>query len=341
VTFRYIDPKAEKVSLDLDVVAKPIAMSKDDAGMWSVTTEALPPEIYEYHFTSDGEWRVDPNNPKVGRNFISLWNSFTVQGDSPEPWEMSDVPHGTLHHSLYGTAISLGLPSNQTEYYVYTPPSYDAKARKPYPVLYLLHGWSDDASAWVEKGKANLILDNLLAAGKIKPMVVVMPLGYGDRSFLSSMTVWRQPEVIDHNTELYEKALLAEVMPRVESEYNISRRREERAIAGSSMGGLESLTVGLQHPEMFAWVAGLSSAVHAMNYAAQLSSLDPKTANLRLLWVACGSEDSLIGPNRKLRIWLKNKGMPVTDIETQGAHTWPVWRDNLVHLAPLLFQDTK
>jgi len=157
-------------------------------------------------------------------------------------------------------------------------------------------------------------------------------------SFIHQFNVWENPAAIDHNTDLFAKALLTEVLPRVESDYNVSKDRNDRAIAGLSMGGLESLEIGLSHPDKFAWVGGFSSAVHNLEYIQKLASLDPKAANLRLLWVSCGTEDSLIEPNRKLVDFLKSKSMPVQQIETLGDHNWMVWRDNLSHFAPLLFQ---
>jgi len=168
--------------------------------------------------------------------------------------------------------------------------------------------------------------------------VVVMPLGYGDIAFVHGNNVWEDPTTIDHNTNLFTQALMTEVLPRVEAEYHVSKGRNDRAIVGLSMGGLESLEIGLTHSDQFAWVGGFSSAVHNLNYTQQMMSLDPKAANLRLLWIACGTEDDLIEPNRRFIAFLKSKEMPVTQIETPGLHTWMVWRDNLTHFAPLLFQ---
>ncbi len=337
VTFSYKDAAAAKVSLALDGVAKPIPMEKDSAGVWTVTTQPLAPEVYGYHFEADGDRRFDPVNARFTLNLVNVSNLVTVPGDTPQPWDDTNVPHGTLHHHIYATGTVLGLPDNQSGYFVYTPPGYDDKAKKPYPVLYLLHGWSDSDAGWSAVGRANLIFDNLLAAGQIKPMVVVMPLGYGDMSFVHNYG-WNDPATIDHNTDLFAKALLTEVLPMIESEYHVSKDRNDRAIAGLSMGGLESLEIGLTHTGQFAWIGGFSSAVHNLNYTQKLMSLDPKTANLRLLWIACGTEDSLIEPNRKLVTFLKTKEMPVTQIETPGLHTWQVWRDNLIHFTPLLFQ---
>jgi enterochelin esterase-like enzyme len=338
VTFAYKDAAAAKVSVSLEGFAEPMPMEKDAAGVWTVTTEPLKPEIYGYHFEADGDVRLDPGNPRTTINLIGVANVLQVQGETPQPWEVTNVPHGTLHHYVYTSGTVLGLPENQSSYYVYTPPGYDAKAKKLYPVLYLLHGWSDSDSGWTAVGQANLILDNLLAQGKIKPMVVVMPLGYGDMAFIQGHHVWDEPGTIDHNTSLFTQALLTEVMPRVEAEYRVSKDRNDRAIAGLSMGGLESVEAGLTHTGQFAWIGGFSSAVHNLNYTEKLASLDPKTANLRLLWIACGTEDKLIEPNRKLVAFLKSKEMPVTQIETPGLHSWLVWRDNLIHFAPLLFQ---
>lgn len=339
VSFHYKDDGAKSVLLGLEGIAKPVPMVKDAEGIWTFTTQPLAPEIYGYHFEVDGLPRLDLSNTQVTPNLVNLSNLLTVPGDTPEPWDATDVPHGTLEHHTYTTSTVLGLENNQSDYMVYTPPGYNARAKKPYPVLYLLHGWSDGAVGWSVVGHANFIFDNLLAQGKMKPMVVVMPLGYGDMAFVrSGFTVWQDPVPIDHNTALFTKVLLDEIMPRVESEYDISRKREGRAIVGLSMGGLESLSIGLTHTDQFAYVGGFSAAVHKLDYAKELATINPKTANLRLLWIACGTEDSLITANRNLSAFLKMKDMPVTEIETPGRHVWMVWRDNLTHFAPLLFQ---
>jgi enterochelin esterase-like enzyme len=338
VTFLYKDAAATKVELVLGGLPQKLPMEKDATGVWTATTLPLAPEIYGYHFEADGDFRLDPANPHTSANLVDVSNLIEVPGDTPQLWDPTDVPHGTLHHHIYATGTVLGLPQNQNRYFVYTPPGYDPKAKKPYPVLYLLHGWSDSDSGWTAVGRADLIFDNLLAEGKIKPMIVVMPLGYGDMSFLNSFNVWDEPTAIDRNTDLFTKALLTEVLPRVETEYHVSKDRNDRAIAGLSMGGLESLQIGLTHTDQFAWVGGFSSAIHNLDYTQVLPSLDPKTANLRLLWIACGTEDSLIKPNRRFIAFLKTKDMPVTQIETPGFHTWMVWRDNLIHFTPLLFR---
>jgi enterochelin esterase-like enzyme len=338
ITFRYRDPGAKAVLCSIENVAKPLAMSKNAEGIWTVTSGPLPPGIYRYHFEINGISFLDPANPVISNSLMRPANMVTVSGDGPQLWDATNVPHGTVHHHTYDTSIVQGLPGNQSDYYVYTPPGYNP-AGKPYPILYLLHGWTDSAYGWLYNGRANLILDNLLAQGKIKPMIVVMPLGYGDMAFIHSpIDVWHDPTSIDHNTELYTKAFLNEVMPRVDSGYHVSKDRNDHAIAGLSMGGLEAVTIGLAHTDYFANVIGLSAAVQQLDFQKQFAGLDSKRANLRVLWIACGTEDGLISPNRKLVAFLKEKNMPVTPIEIPGLHTWLVWRENLIHFAPLLFQ---
>ena len=174
VTFRFKDPNAQAVTLNLEG-AKPVPMTKDAEGVWTVTTAALEPDIYGYSFVADGVGLLDPNNSSIKPNYLFFSNMVHVPGANPLPWEVADVKHGEIHHHFYKSAII----GDQRDLFVYTPPGYDAKGKTKYPVLYLLHGYSDDASGWTAVGKANVILDNLIAQGKAKPMVIVMTLGYG------------------------------------------------------------------------------------------------------------------------------------------------------------------
>lgn len=343
ITFRFVDPNAKAVGLSLDGVAQPMPMQRDAAAVWSMTTVPLAPEVYGYAFVVDGQPRLDPQSHAVRPNLAFFSDAVSVPskpGTPPLPWEATSVPHGVVHHHVFESTIVKGLPGNRSEFYVYTPPGYDAKADKLYPVLYLLHGWSDLALGWSEVGLEPNIMDNLIAQGKARPMVVVMPLGYGDMSFVrQGFGIWQQDAPIRENTKLFSESLLTEVLPRVEAAYNVSKKAEDRAIAGLSMGGLEGLTIGLNHPEEFDWVGGFSAAVHRLDHSLDVPNVDEKTsAQRRLLWIACGTEDSLIKPNRALVAWLKTKDVPVTAVETPGMHTWMVWRDNLIHFAPLLFQ---
>jgi enterochelin esterase-like enzyme len=342
ITFRYKAPQATRASLSIDAFPKPLAMTLEADGVWSVTTPVLPAEYYQYHFTVNGLSRTDPLNPDTVRNVLSPGNFVLLPGHPAAVWELSAVPHGRVDHHLYTTHIAKNLPENQEAYVVYTPPGYDAKRKGGYPVLYLLHGWSDTEYAWTEGGHAHYILDKLLADGKIVPMVVVMPLGYGDYDFVTNgFKVWSEQGHVTENVDLYGKMLLTEIVPAVEEEYNVSHDRTQHAIAGLSMGGLESLTIGLNHSDDFAWVGGMSAAVFNADeklFAAYVPKLDAKKANLKLLWIACGRTDGLIKGNREFVAYVKEKGFTPVAVETEGAHTWLTWRDNLVTLAPLLFR---
>jgi enterochelin esterase-like enzyme len=332
VTLRLRAPNAQKVDLELEGAVTHLQQDAD--GMWSVTTPVLAPEIYSYRFVVDGTPVLDPRNTDVRDNLQTLSSNLTIPGTPPEPWELQSIPHGIVEHHFYTSQAVLGLPNNQSEYYVYTPPGYNAKSKQTYPVFYLLHGYSDAADAWPTVGKANFILDSLIASGKAKPMIVVMTLGYGDMAVLKP---GRTPALSTQSIDLYQKALLTEVKPQIESTYHVSKKREDRAIAGLSMGGHESLVIGLTHPELFAWIGTFSAGVHA-DTLSQLPPLTAQKANLRLLWMACGVDDALLKPNQAVIAALKAEGLAVTAIETPGHHQWPVWRDNLIHFAPLLFQ---
>jgi enterochelin esterase-like enzyme len=342
ITFRYTAPTATKVSLIIDASPKQLPMTRDADGVWSVTTLALPPDYYQYEFVADGRVQLDPHNPDMVRNYLSSGNIVLLPGHPSAPWEMSDVPHGRVDHYLYTTHVAKNLPANQEGYVVYTPPGYDAKREGGYPVLYLLHGWSDTEYAWADSGHADLILDRMLAGGKVVPMIVVMPLGYGDLDFVTAgFSVWNKYERVSENVDLYSKMLLTEIVPAVEREYNTAPGRENRAIAGLSMGGLESLVIGLNHTDEFAWVGGMSSAVFHGNdqmFDQYIPGLDAKKTNLRLLWIACGKTDGLIAANREFVAWTRTKGFDTVAVETPGAHTWITWRDDLVMLTPLLFK---
>lgn len=232
------------------------------------------------------------------------------------------------------------MADDERDYYVYTPPGYNTSRKYKYPVLYLLHGFSDDASGWIAVGRANVIFDNLIAQNKAKSMIVVMPLGYGTMDFVRlAWDAWNHPELRDANFKKFTEALLTEVMPQVESEYRINKNRDARAIAGLSMGGSESLLTGLNHLDKFSWIGAFSSGGIPDDFEKDFPALDAKANHqIHLLWIACGTDDHLITVNRILRQWLKTKGVNHIDIETPGMHTWMVWRRNLAEFAPLLFR---
>lgn len=335
VTFRFRAPNAKEVKVDLEG-AEALALQRDDQGVWSGTTATLHPDYYGYSFFVDGVHLIDPANPLLTPNLLHTENAVHVPGPASLPWELNDVPHGEIHHHFYKSALA----GDDRDYYVYTPAGYDPSAQRAYPVLYLLHGFSDDASGWTAVGRANVILDNLIAQGKAKPMIVVMPLGYGTMEMIRvGWDAWSHPELRKQNFDKFRQALLQEVMPRTESEYRVTRDRNARAIAGLSMGGSKSLLTGLNNLDKFAWIGAFSSGGIPDDFQSAFPSLDAKAnQQLRVLWIACGTEDRLIEVNRSLREWLKTRGVQHTDIETSGAHTWMVWRRNLAEFAGLLFR---
>ena len=335
MTVRFRAENAQEVKLAREG-AEPVPMQKDDSGVWTVNTPPLSPDYYGYSILVDGQRTIDPYNHLLKPNLLSTENMVHVQGPPSLPWELNNVPHGEIHHHFYRSAVA----NDDRDYYVYTPPNYDPKAKTTYPVLYLLHGYSDDASGWTSVGRAHVILDNLIAQGKAKPMIVVMPLGYGTMQMITvGWGVWNRQEIRDENFSKFREALLTEVMPKVESEYHIAKDRNSRAIAGLSMGGSESLLTGLNNLDKFAWIGAFSSGGLPEPFDKDFAGLDGKASPpVRLLWVACGTEDRLITMNRNFREWLKAKGIQHTDIETPGMHTWMVWRRNLSEFAPLLFR---
>jgi len=335
ITFRFRAPNAKEVLLAREG-AKREPMQKDDQGVWTITTETLAPDYYGYSFVADGVSLLDPGNHLMKPNLLGPTNMVHVPGEGL-PWEIAGgAPHGEVHHHFYHS----GVVGDDRDYYVYTPPSYDPNAKKLYPVLYLLHGYSDDASGWTAVGRANIILDNLIAQGKAKPMLIVMTLGYGAPEIVSTnrSSAFRDPSVMKKNYDGFRDALFTEVMPQVEKEYRVIKDRNSRAIAGLSMGGAESLYTGLNALDRFAYVGAFSAGGLTGDYDANFPKLDDKAnSQLKLLWIACGTDDRLIEPNRKFREWLTSKGVKHTDIETAGAHTWLVWRRNLAEFTPLLF----
>jgi enterochelin esterase family protein len=331
VTFRIAARNATAVSVGIEgSPSRP--MQKDDKGVWSLTTESLEPDFYGYSFNVDGARVFDSANPGLVPNLLNPRSLLHVPGDPSLPWEIGNVPHGTVHRHVYASPIG----GDTRDLYVYTPPGYDAAAATRYPVLYLLHGFSDDASGWTAVGMANVILDNLIAHGAARPMIVAMPLGYGAPEVVHMSP--RTDALGEKNIDRFSDMMISEIIPLVERSYKTATDRGSRAIAGLSMGGGEALVVGLNHLDRFAAVAGFSSAVREPFESRFPHLTSAASDHLRTLWIACGTSDGLFEGNRKLRDWLTAKQVRVTAIDTPGAHTWMVWRRNLAAFAPLLFK---
>ncbi len=337
VTFRFLAPNAKKVTLIMDD-AKPRAMSIDTGGVWSYR-ETFTPDVYRYSFAVDGNNMPDPNNPYIKPLFKrALGQSLVhVPGPSTLSWELNDVPHGVLSQHFFRSAII----GDQRDMRVYTPPGYDPNRPEPYPVLYLFHGITDETSAWVTAGRENIIMDNLIAQGKAKPMIIVNTLGYGAPEMFDPGSGVRSKEAYEKNERLFIAATLKEVIPMVEGFYNAGKTKKYRAVAGLSMGGGQSLDIGLNHPDVFDYVGGFSPAVILLDpdYTKAFPKLDESiNQKLKLIWIAIGKDDYLTPSVRKYIEWLKTKNISFEYKESEGVHSYQVWRRYLTEFAPLLFK---
>src|SRR6185369_5186871 len=287
VTFRFSAPNAKEVAVNREG-AEPLAMQRDEQGMWSATTAPLEPDFYSYTIHIDGVDVLDPQNPLITPNLLNSANKVHVPGPLATSWELNDVPHGVVHRHFYRS----GVVGDERDFYVYTPPGYDSEAKTRYPVFYLLHGYSDGAEGWIAVGRANVILDNLIAQGKAKAMIVVMPLGYGTPEMLKyAWKAWEHEEFRQNNFDKFSLALMTELIPKIRSAYRISDDPENHAIAGLSMGGSESLLTGLKNLNYFAWVGSFSAGGMTEQFDQEFSGLDSNAnKRLRLLWVACGTD---------------------------------------------------
>jgi enterochelin esterase family protein len=306
-------------------------------------------------FSVDGASILDPANGQFKTSYGSAGNSLLRVPGAPLV-EPGSGPRGVVAHHFYHSA----LIGDDRDYYVYTPPNYDPNRKEAYPVFFVLHGLGDEASSWLNVGAANTILDNLINQGKAKPMIMVNTLGYGTPDGPRGAM---GPTMIP----TFAKALVEEVLPQVEKTYRVAKDRNSRAIAGLSMGGAESLYTGLNNVDKFAYVGSFSGAfvmwpranpqpppaaaptpgggrgprnMETADFEKNFPNLTAKSASqLKLLWIACGTDDGLMGVNRQFAGWLKSKDIQFTNLEIPNyAHVWPLWRQNLAEIAQLLFQ---
>ena len=345
VTLRLRAPNATQVEVAGEIMqAKaPIAMTKSEDGVWTATLGPLPPEIWVYNFRVQGVDVADPSNPAIKPvpPGFAMSSFVEVPGDTPAFYDSRPVPHGEVRMVLYESR-TMGV----TRWvWIYTPPNYDKSGAK-YPVLYLLHGNGEAQNGWVMNGRANIILDNLIADKKAQPMIVVMPQGHALQGANVGPLVRLTGE-----TEMFSKRfpqdLLQEVIPLVERNYRVYTDADQRAIAGLSMGGGQALSIGLARTDLFHYVLGFSGAVGGpfMNaeteFGEALSKPEVLNSRLRLLWVSCGKQDFLYPANRQFVDMLKGKGVNVLFRETEGSHVWSVWRNYLNETAPMLFTDLR
>jgi len=335
-TFAIYAPKASEVKLSSGEIDRLVpgpgkTFAKGDNGVWTLTVSPLPPGIYEYALVVDGVSIADPASPNVVGNVQGARGTVEVPGPTGKPRhdEWRAVAHGSLTQHWYDSKVT----DTRRSVHVYTPPGYATSGRK-YPVLYLLHGAGDNDSHWAALGRANVIADNLLADGKALPMVIVMTDGHAYRPQPD------EPGGREKALKMYEDDLLTEVVPLVEKTYRVETSRERRAIAGLSMGGAQSLNVGLGHPDRFAFIGAFSAAVIGVDARVAALAANPAAFNKgsRLLWLRVGKDDFLLQRNRDLVESLKKAGITHSYEEVEGAHMWGVWRRALADFLPLLFK---
>lgn len=327
VTFRLHAPHATTVKVWGEWGSEH-ALSRDENGVWSVTLGPLSPDLYGYRFDADGVKLLDPSNTRTKPERSATTSVLDVPGEKDVPLDaVAGTPRGTLHLHDYDSK-SLGRTRRLR---VYTPAAYEAQADARFPILYLLHGSGDNEATWSEFGRAHVILDNLIAAKKAAPMIVVMTDGHALTDF--------SPAARAGNVAAFERDLLEDVMPGVENRYRVRADRASRAIAGLSMGGNQALIVGLNHRDGFASIGAMSSAIREPQATLASFWADPVSAKtpLHLLWIAVGRDDFLLEENRRFHAMLSEKNVPHEYHETEGAHRWTVWRRYLADFAPRLF----
>lgn len=341
LTFRIYAPKAEEVQLsgsgDIPGIGffQGKAMNKNTSGVWEVTIDSIDPGAYRYNFNVDGVMVIDPRNPITSESNENSWSLVYVPG--ADFMDTKDVPHGAVGEVTYYSKTLQRF----RRLHVYTPPGYES-GEGTFPVFYLLHGAFDCDDSWSTVGRAGFILDNLIAAGKARPMVVVMPDGHtGPFRFGSQF-----------NDE-FERDFVNDIMPLVEKRYRVRSGRSNRAIAGLSMGGAQTLNIGMAHLDQFAYLGVFSSGVLSMGGERNANAPSGPTweernqaalddaslkEGLKLVWFATGKDDFLIETSRATVEMLRKHRFEVAFKETGGAHTWINWREYLNEFAPQLFQ---
>ncbi len=354
VTFRFKAPKAVRVQLTGDFLPVQknakfeapgiVDLKEGQEGVWEYTTpEPLKPELYSYSFIVDGLRMNDPANVYLIRDVSTLTNVFIIGGDRADFYKVNPVPHGTVSRIWYDSP-ALGLERRMT---VYTPAGYETSGKR-YPVLYLLHGMGGDEEAWISLGRTAQILDNLIAQGKAKPMIVVMPNGNasqeaapGESSRGMVPPTMQLPKIMEGS---YEQAF-PEIVKFIDKNYRTIKSKSGRAIAGLSMGGFHSLHISKQYPDMFNYI-GLFSAAIMPNKEVSSPIYENMEGKLKvqfdknpiLYWIAIGKTDFLYKANEEYRKLLDEKGYKYTYYESDEGHIWKNWRIYLTEFVPMLFR---
>ena len=329
VTFRLRAPKSQSVAVRGQWDRQAVPMTKDAEGLWNLSVPGVPAGVWEYSFVVDGLTMIDPVNPAQKPQRNPTASILHIPGTPPNPWDFQDVPHGTVHQHTY---LSKAL-NKQRSAWIYTPPGYEAGTQKEYPLFVLQHGSGDRHETWVQHGKAHWILDNLIAVGKARPMIILMIDGHPLGQIPREMADRRAQSLTAFKNELFQDAI-----PLVESHYRVSKDPMQRSLAGLSMGGWQALSIGMTNLDRFAWIGSFSGAVDENEIKPALDDAAGTNAKLKLLWIACGEKDFLLDRNNQLIAKLKASGVNHEWHETAGDHSWPVWRNYLTEFAPKLFR---
>ncbi len=357
VTFRIMAPAADSVQITGDFlppaklktqwglidVPGTAKLTKDDKGIWTFTSQPLASDLYSYTVIVDGFKTTDPSNVYIIRDVASVFNVFIVGGGKGDLYQVNKVAHGSVTRCWYESPGN-GMPRRVT---VYTPAGYETSKEK-YPVLYLLHGMGGDEEAWINLGRSSQILDNLIAQGKAKPMIVVMTNGNVAQEAApgeSSLGYVKPSMQMDHTMDGKFEETFPDVIKFVESNYRVKADKSGRAIAGLSMGGYHSLHISRFYPNTFDYVGLFSAAIMSNDkvtspvYKNFDSTLEAQMKNgYKLYWIGIGKADFLYKANEEYRAKLDKMGMKYTYVETEGGHTWTNWRVYLSQLTPLLFK---
>lgn len=344
VVFRVYAPKASEVTLGGDWISQGLGdggnLTKDDKGVWSITVGPLPADFYSYSLTVDGVRTLDPKNALIKQGTTSVDNMVFVPGEAAAYQDTKAVPHGEIRKVWYKSSTM----NEERRLHIYFPPGYDTSKAK-YPVFYLLHGGGDEDSGWSTIGRSGFILDNLIAAGKAKPMLVVMPNGSLPRpNFIPGAP--QDPVAQTTFQDRFASELLKDVVPFVEKTYRVTAGSANRAIAGLSMGGGQTTRIVTTNPDTFAYVAVWSSGVNPQISAdflkrneGFLSSADKVNKQIKLFSLSCGEKDALAFTGSKnLDEILKKNNIKHEMNVSSGAHTWINWRRYLNDYAQKLFR---
>lgn len=333
VTFRFMARNAKDVKLSTQFVSGQQAMTKDENGIWSVTLGPAEPDIYPYCFIVDGIQVADPKNSWIFPNEGFQNSVVEIPADKPQVHTVQNVPHGTVSYRYYWSGELGARPL-----VIYTPPGYETSKIEKYPVFFLLHGTTDTEETWTKVGRANIILDNLIAQGKAEPMIIVMPYGRAFPVISKSSGSLREWD----NLQEFQKDFKNYILPFVEKNYRVRTDPEGRAIAGFSGGGGTSLYIGLGNPDLFAWVCGYAPGMRPeefeRNNAVPFANPQLTNSRLKLFWLGCGTEDMVYKTLQQYVKVLDEKNIKYQTFYPDGGHTWMNCKKFLNESAQLLFK---